>query len=103
MYAATVHGLWAIELNVWIQSYKAIKSDKKPQIVLSISTHAKDDKVQFAVMLTRATTEAEKKSKDASGAATRRTWRDILVRQRCGWWEGSGRIGHAARRSKLSF
>jgi len=81
MYAATVHGLWPIELNV----------------------HAKDDKVQFAVTLTRATTEAEKKSKDASGAATRRTRRDILVRQRCGWREGSGRIGHAARRSKLSF
>ncbi len=42
-------------------------------------TQEKDGKMQVAVTLTWATTKAEKKSKDASGAATRRTRRDILV------------------------
>ncbi len=42
-------------------------------------TQEKDGKVQLAVTSTWATTKAEKKSKDASGTATRRTWRDILV------------------------
>lgn len=43
------------------------------------STHAKDDKVQVAVTLTWATTKVERKSQDASGAATGRTRRVILV------------------------
>jgi hypothetical protein len=55
-------------------------------------THEKDGKVQFAVTLTWATTEAEKKSKDTSGAA-RWTRRDIPVQQRSEWWEGLDEIG----------
>jgi hypothetical protein len=50
-----------------------------------VHTHAKEDKVQSAVTLTWATAKVEKKSKDAtSGAATRCTRRDILVRRCCG-------------------
>ena len=45
--------------------------------MLSFSTHLKDDKVQFAVTLTPATTKAEKKNKDTSGGATERTRRHI--------------------------
>src|SRR5882762_10014986 len=40
-------------------------------------THRKDGDVQFAVTLTWETTKVEKKSKDASGAATGRIRRDI--------------------------
>jgi len=50
-----VHGLWPIELNVQL----------------------KDDKVQFAVTVTWATTKAEKKNKDTSGGATERIRRRI--------------------------
>jgi hypothetical protein len=79
--------------------YNAIRSDKHYKMCCqfrnhNMHTHAKDGKVQCAVTLTWATTEAEKKSKDASGgAATRRTRMDILVRQRCGWWEGLDETG----------
>ena len=41
--------------------------------------------VHTAVTLIPATTKVEKKSKDVSGAANRRTRSDILVRWRCGW------------------
>jgi hypothetical protein len=40
-------------------------------------TQEKDDKVQFAVTLTPATTKAEKKNKATSGGATERIGRDI--------------------------
>ena len=45
--------------------------------MLLVSTHVKDDKVQFAVTLTWATTRDEKKNKETSGGATERIRRDI--------------------------
>ncbi len=78
MYAATVHGLWPRELNVWIQ-YHQIRLSESSDKGHNMHTQEKDGKVQLAVTSTWATTKAEKKSKDASGTATRRTWRDILV------------------------
>jgi hypothetical protein len=40
-------------------------------------THVKDDKVQFAVTLTPATTKVEKKNKGTSGRTTERIRGDI--------------------------
>jgi hypothetical protein len=52
-------------------------------------TQEKDDKVQFAVTLTPATTKADKKNKDTSSGATERIRRDIShpkLRVVGGWW-----------------
>ena len=43
--------------------------------------------MQFAVTLTAAATNAGKENRDTSGAAAKRTRRDILFSQRRGWWE----------------
>ena len=62
-----------------MSGYNGIRSDKGHKTCCQFPTHAKDDEVQVAVTLIWAATEAEKKSKDASGAATRRTRGDIRV------------------------
>jgi hypothetical protein len=59
-------------------------------------TQEKDDKVQFAVTLTPATTKAEKKNKATSGGATERIRRDISYPKVRGW-EGLGGTWHGTQ------
>jgi hypothetical protein len=76
MYAATRHGLWPRELDVWIN---AIRSDKGHKMCShNMHTQERESTMQVAVTLIPATTKVEKKNKDTSDAATR-TRRDILV------------------------
>lgn len=71
-----------------MSGYDVIGSDKGHKMCCQFRNHnthtqEKESTVQVAVTLIPPTTKVGKKNKDTSGAATRKTWRDILVRQRC--------------------
>ena len=93
MYAATVHGLWPRELNVY-QDTRPSHPIKTRKCVMNHNMHtqSKDGKVQFAVTLTPATAKAEKKNKDTSGGATERVRKDISLPKATGKGAEGGRV-----------